>query len=149
MLCAKCVMVVDKTYEDKSMRTGNLMIVAITSVGFLSPLSVAQVVLDMPKPAPKASPVKAKDQPTATTVVSASASTNSTSSSQSQLRDGDIALKRYVRARSGPQYTSGMYNYRRYGYGYGYGYGYYSPFFFGFGGVHHHHHHNDSHGDKK
>jgi len=120
------------------MRNRNLLITALLMVGFLSPLSTAQVVINMPPPAPKATHVKVTAQLTSATT----ASTSSTSSTQTQLSEGDIAIRRYVRSRSGPKYTSGMYDYRRYGYGYGYGYGYYgySPFFFGFGFGHHHHH---------
>ena len=150
MLSVPRVIVVDRSYKDKTMRTRKLLITALLMVGFLSPLSTAQVVINMPPPAPKAAHVKVKTQPTST--ASASVSTNSTSSTQSQTREGDIAIRRYVRSRSGPKYTSGIYDYRRYGYGYGYGYGYYgfySPFFFGFGGGHHHHHHNGHKSDSK
>ena len=140
MLSVLRVIVVDRSYEDKTMRTRNALIVTLLVVGFLSPLSTAQVVINMPPPAPKATHVKVKTQPNST--ASASVSTNSTSSTQSQMREGDIAIRRYVRSRSGPKYTSGMYDYRGYGYGYSYGYyGYYSPYFYGFGwGLHHHHH---------
>ena len=143
-----CVMVVDISYEDKTMRTRNLLITALIMLGILSPLSTAQVVINMPPPAPKATHVKVKTQPTST--ASASISTNSTSSTQSQVREGDIAIRRYVRSRSGPKYTSGMYDYRGYGYGYSYGYyGYYSPYFYGFGWGLHHHHHSGQKSDPK